>query len=460
MPDFQDPTPPPSRIILPGGDPEPSGERPRIILPPGATVESREDLPEYPRLRAVQMQIVRDPQDPQRELLLVMDPLGVCPQQMVLGLETIALLELLDGTTSLTDLQALVMRESKDLRLGNIVREFVGKLDDQFLLEGPRFEAEYDRLQAEWHPLEVRPAALDGVCYPNEHEALEGFLDEQFTHARAGMTERGESEAQGETLPRALLIPHLDPRRRGHVQARAALEVGPEVPLPLRVVVFGTGHQLHRHRVALTRKRFETPFGQVPCDTEFVDRVAARVGPTAYREELVHRDEHSIEFVLLYLQRRLRYRRFTLVPILCGGFEWFFDESRDPRGDETLEALVAGVREAEAELGGPTLYVASVDFSHVGPRFGDPALDEEGARAIQQVDETALNAAASGDADRWWASLAPDENATRICGLGPTWCMLRCAEPGEGRPLLYDQSPEPGGLVSVAAMVWPGTPRA
>src|SRR5262249_59929064 len=119
------------------------------------------------------------------------------------------------------------------------------------------------------------------------------------------------------------LAPHLDPGREGPVSARAYLELGAGAAgqPPLRVVVFGTGHNLGEAFVALTRKRFETPLGQVPCDTAFVDRVAARLGEEAYRREIVHRDEHSIEVQVLYLQRPLRGRRVTPVPILFRGVD-------------------------------------------------------------------------------------------------------------------------------------------
>ena len=451
MSEPNEPTPPP-RIILPGAEDDAPRETPRIILPPGAVPDSREDVPEYPRLRAVQIHAMREGE---RELIVITDPLGVAPQQLVLGMETLAILEMLDGTTSMHDITATFMRESKDLRVGNILRDFIGKLDDFFLLEGPKFEAAYQKLQSEWHPLEERTAALADVCYPADHEALERFLDEQFAHTATRMAEAGETAATGTELPRAILAPHLDPRRRGHVQARAFSTIGPDVGLPLRVIVFGTGHQLHQDMVALTRKDFTTPFGTVPCDRAFVDHVAAALGDTAYSSELVHRDEHSIEFILLYLQRRLKYRRFTLVPILVGGFERFLEEGRTPREDATIGALVRSVREAEQQLGGPTLYVASVDFSHVGPSFGDPPLDEEALGLVERMDERAIGAAASGDAEQWYDALAAEENATRICGFAPTYCMLRCAEPGPGIPLLYDQSPQPGGVVSVAAMVWP-----
>jgi hypothetical protein len=450
--DPNEPPAKPSRIILPGAEAAPA-EKPRIILPPGSRVETAEDLPEYPRLRPIQISPVRDGD---RELLVITDPLGVTPGQPVLGFETIAILQMLDGTTSLNDIQALVMQESKDLRVGNMVREFIGKLDEMLLLQSPRFEAALARMQAEWHPLEVRPAALDGVCYPAERDALEKYLDEQFARAERLRTDAGQPATAPGALPRALLAPHLDPRREGHILARAYLELGAEAQPPLRVVVFGTGHNLGDDFLALTRKKFETPLGQAPCDTAFVDFVGSRLGDAAYRRELVHRDEHSIEFQVLYLQRRLQHRRFTIVPILCGAFHRLLDDRKKPREEPLLESMVAAVREAEAKLGGPTLYVAGVDFSHVGPRFGDPRLDADAAAEVRATDERAIAAAATGDADRWFDAIAEVDDVTRICGFAPTYCMLRCAEPGAGRQLAYAESAEPdGSVVTVAAMAWP-----
>jgi len=444
-----------SRLIIPGAESEPAVKS-RIILPPGSSFETHDDLPEYPRLRAVQLSPVRDGE---RELLLITDPLGITPGRPVLGFETIAILQLLDGTTSLTDIQALLMSESKDLRVGNIIREFIAKLDEMLLLHSPRFEAAYEKAQRDYHPLEVRSAALEGVCYPAEADVLEKYLDEQFKLAERDFSEPDTPVPAADALPRALLAPHLDPRREGQVIARAYLEIGAADLTPLRVVVFGTGHNLSDEYVALTRKRFETPFGQVPCDTEFVDRVAAKLGDRAYRRELVHRDEHSIEFQVLYLQRRLRGRRFSIVPILCGGFHRLLDDRKTPRDEPVIEAVIDAVREAERALGGPTLYVAGVDFSHMGPRFGDPKLDADTVEAMRRTDEDAIGAAASADADAWFQAIAATDDATRICGFAPTYFMLRCAAPAPGRPLVYAESHEAdGSVVSVAAMMWPPAP--
>ena len=442
----------PSRLIIPGAENE-SSEKPRIILPPGTVRETAEELPEYPRLRRVMMSPMRDGE---RELLVITDPMGIVPGQPVLGMESLPILQLLDGTVALKDITAAVMQESKDLRVGNMIRDFVAQLDEMYLLESPRYEKALAEAREAYHPLEVRPAALEGVSYPAERTELEAFLDEHFREAAELRETAGEPVAAANAVPRALLAPHLDPRREGRLMARAFLELGEAPAEPLRVVIFGTGHNLIGDFVALTRKHFETPLGKALCDTAFVDHVAGALGESAFRGELSHRDEHSIEFQVLYLQRRLGARPFTIVPILCGGFYPLLDEQKAPRDEPAIETLLTAVREAEAKLGGKTVYLAGVDFSHVGPRFGDGQMTDELKDEVAKLDAAALDAAVAGDAERWFQTIASVDDATRICGFAPTYFMLRAAEPGTGRALGYAQSTEQDtSIVSVAAVVWP-----
>jgi hypothetical protein len=447
------------RIIIPGAAPEPgAAAAPRIVLPPGVERSAGPDhdgLPEYPRLRPL---ILMPVSDGERELLLVTDPLGVIPGQPVLSLEALALLQLLDGSVSIADLTTVLMRENKDLRMANVVREFVAELDRLLMLESPRFEAAYRDAREAWHQLEIRPAACEARSYPAEPEALRAFLGAHFEAAGAQREQAGDPVAPAGARPRALLVPHLDPRRAGPAIARAFLELGPEPKQPLRVIVYGTGHSLMDDLFALTRMHFETPLGRVPCDIAFVDALAARLGESAYHGELAHRDEHSIEFQALYLKYRFGDRPITIVPILCGGFHALLDAGRTPRDMPVFEQLVAGVRETEATLGGATLHLAGVDFSHVGPRFGDPKIDERMRGEIETRDHEAIGAARSGDADAWYGSIAAHQDATRICGFAPVYAMLRCAGVKDGRLLRYEQSnEEDGSTVTIAAMAWDGT---
>ena len=172
----------PPRIIVPGAETTPPEGGPRIVLPPGASVEPEADLPEYPRLRPL---VIVPIVDRERELLLVSDPLGVIPGQPALGMEALALLQLLDGSASINDITAAIMRESKDLRVGSMVRDFVRQLDELLMLDSPRFHEAYRALRDAYHPLEIRPAALEGHAYPAAAPELKAFLDENFLQAVA-----------------------------------------------------------------------------------------------------------------------------------------------------------------------------------------------------------------------------------------------------------------------------------
>jgi AmmeMemoRadiSam system protein B len=464
-PEPQDPSARPGRIIVPGAEPESpadqprivtpgdaepeaTAEKPRIVLPPGVARETEEEVPERPRLRPLVLVPVSDGT---REALLVTDPLGVIRGQPVLGIESIAILQLLDGSVSLNDITAALMRDTKDIRVANMVRDFVARLDQLLMLDSPRFEAAYRELRDSYRQLEIRQSAFDGRSYPAERDQLVAFLDAHFAEAESA---RGAAPA-APARARALLAPHLDPRRAGRAIARAYLELDRAAKAPLRVVVFGTGHALIEDRFALTRKHFETPLGRIPCDRAFVDQVAARLGDGAYHGELVHRDEHSIEFQAVYLRHRFADRGIQIVPILCGGFHGLIDEGRTPREDPQFETLIEAVREAERTLGGETVYIAGADLSHVGPRFGDPPLDARTKEEIEAIDREALAAAEKGDADGWFTSIATHQDSSRICGYAPVYATLRCAAPGPGRLLTYEQSDEKdSSMVTVASMAW------
>ena len=453
----------PRRLIIPGAEPEPT-ERPRggisgagvtppagpagsrIILPPGVAPVA-DDIPEYPRLRPLVLMPISDGQ---REMILVQDPLGVIAGQPVLGIDALGLLQLFDGTTSLTDITASLMRESKDLRVANMVRDFVGKLDQMLMLDSPRFQAAWQEMRDAYHPLEVRQAVFGGRSYPAEPGELATFLDAQFAEAKTW-----DPPATPSAPARALLAPHLDPGRAGAAMARAFLELDPAGAEPLRVVIYGTGHSLMGDLFALTRKHFETPFGKVLCDTAFVDEIAAALGESAYRSELAHREEHAIEFQVVYLRHRLGSRPFTIVPILCGGFHTLLDDGLTPPEHAEFEALIHAVRAAERKLGGRTVHLA-------GRRLLARRAALRGSRRGRTDADRGRDRRPRGDRGRPARRRGRVVQGDRLTRRRDADLRLRSdlrhaalCRARRGRLLRYERSDEPdGSLVSIAAMAW------
>src|SRR5262249_26888380 len=160
--------------------------------------------------------------------------------------------------------------------------------------------------------------------------------DEQFADAAKAAAGAGEPPVAPAAQPRALLAPHLDPRREGRVMARAYLEQGDAAGSPLRVVVFGTGHNLTDDWLALTRKRFETPPGRGGGDPAFAAGGGEKPGDAASRRELGQKDEHSLEFQVISLKRGPKTRRGSLGPILGGGSPRLLDDRRTPRDEPAV----------------------------------------------------------------------------------------------------------------------------
>ena len=67
-----------------------------------------------------------------------------------------------------------------------------------------------------------------------------------------------------------------------------------------------------------------------------------------------------------------------------------------------------------------------------------------------QYDRELLEAACRPDADSFFQHVASKADRHRICGLSPTYTLLRVTEPKRGELLKYDQAVELDGTACVS----------
>ena len=97
-----------------------------------------------------------------------------------------------------------------------------------------------------------------------------------------------------------------------------------------------------------------------------------------------------------------------------------------------------------------------MDLAHVGPRFGDPDPNTEASLAIvEREDRAMLESVVAGDARGFFAQVAADRDARRICGLSPIYTLLRLLPEAPGRLIEYRQWPDPEGAVTFCAVSFP-----
>ncbi|MCC7372644.1 MAG: AmmeMemoRadiSam system protein B [Chloroflexi bacterium] len=419
-----------------------------------------DDTTPLPRLRAA-VDAARVPPQHGDDLVCLYDRDDPAGAQVVMSQGGLLLASLLDGRRSASAVQAVFALRTGQTLPSEDLTAFVDRLDQALLLESTRYQLHHRRIAEAFRRGPTRPAVHAGGAYPGHPDDLRDFLGRQYVR------EGGPGGHPGPVTKgprRGLLVPHIDLHRGGHSYAWAYRELAESVPADLYVLL-GTCHMPMRRPFAATRLPYDTPFGPVTADRAALDRLAAIAPFDIYEDELSHRREHALEFQAVYL----KYLEHTgagapaeVVSILCvppsklpdGGVP-----GDDPATDEFLQAL-QGVLQVD---GRRVCFVAGADFAHVGPQFGDPSpVDARFADHVRAGDLAMLDLIAAGDADGFYRQVVQEpagpgmanESAAvggprRICGLAPTYAMLRLVERDNGQILHYDQWIDEGGAGSV-----------
>ncbi len=150
----------------------------------------------------------------------------------------------------------------------------------------------------------VRQPAVAGMFYPERPEELEKMVEALLARAPAAAT-----------TPKAIIAPHAGYPFSGPVAARAYATLQAARDRIRRVVLMGPAHRVYLRGLALPDAgHFATPLGLIDIDQEAIARIRDLPQITVMPE--AHREEHSLEVHLPFLQRCLE--RFSLVPLVVG----------------------------------------------------------------------------------------------------------------------------------------------
>jgi MEMO1 family protein len=371
-----------------------------------------------------------------QSFVMLQDPAGVVPQPVLIPFDGyIQVVRHFDGQSTLTEIQARVLRQTGQFVAMKELEDLVGRFDEAMIIEGPAFAM----FHQQYRESRRRPAALAGRSYAANLRALRAQL-EQFFVGRNGAGAPALDGAASAAF-RGVLSPHIDFPRGGPVYTWSYRDLV-ERSRADTFVILGVAHQYCRRRFVLTYKDFETPLGVVPTDRTYVDGLASLAGRDLFDDELSHRTEHSIEFQVVFLQYLLGGRRdFSIVPILVGSFQDLMERGIDPMQDPEVKRFIQALRTVETGRGKSVAYIGGIDLCHVGPEFGDPSpVDPVLQEQVRRFDDAMLDRAAAGDPEGWFRTAGAVGNRWRVCGLAATYTFLHAIGPSQGRLLKYDQA--------------------
>lgn len=393
------------------------------------------------------------------EYICLQDPHRYLESPILVSPETFFVLQFFDGRHSFDDIQQAFMRRFGTILETEQIQQIAGQLDEVKLLDSPAFSTYLRKLQTDFARLPTRPSSHQGAAYPEESDKLIQQLEGYFTDPKGP----GKTPVKAGNIPvkaekassiKAIMAPHIDFQAGGATFAWAydALAASDAEVF----VILGTSHVGMKNFFALTPKGFETPFGTLDTDQTFVKELSRHLSYDPFEDEFIHKAEHSIEFQVVFLQYLFRHRSIKIVPILCGGemaeaifHKWPLEQI--PQLEESVTALQQVLRACPN-----TCVIASVDFSHIGVRYGHQAAPaQETLQKVEELDRELLHTMEAADHQRFVTQLYTTGNVTQVCGIVPMYTTLRVIEGTRGSLLHYDcVELSPGSFVSFASMVW------
>jgi AmmeMemoRadiSam system protein B len=400
---------------------------------------------ENPRIRPIEAFPV---QQSGHEMIGIKDPTGIYPEIIFVSPETLFLISLMDGTNTLRDLQAAYLRRYGTLLYTEKMEELVRQLDACHLLDNSHFQDYLGTMREAFKKMTTREAMFAGKGYEADAGQLRAAIQSYFTAKEGpGLP----SEKGGKKAIKGILAPHIDFARGGTCYAHAYKALGESLQADLYIIL-GTCHTPMQNPFAFTLKQFETPLGHA----DLVADCACRLPFDPFLDEFCHRNEHTIEFQVVFLHYLLGKRELKIFPILCNSFHGPIQQGISPMQDPTYSEAIACLIEQCARLDKVCL-VASADLAHVGPQFGHREAVTPGTLAETRTkDLEMLGYVQKLKAEEFYQYILREKDGRNICGLPPLYALLHLIKANRGELLNYQQwhDPQSKGAVTFASMAF------
>ncbi len=370
--------------------------------------------------------------------LYLRDPLSLSDQDLLIPEPYIPALSLCDGTHTLAAIRgALALRYGVFLT-NERLKTFVDALDSACLLENAHSQAARAEATAQYRAAPNRAPASAGASYPEEPTALKETLQGYFQQVN------GKLPAPQKNI-RGLVSPHIDYERGGTVYAEVWGAAAQAVRQAELAIILGTDHFSEGYPFTLTHQSYATPFGILPTPTGLLNDLSQAIGPSAFRGELHHQREHSVELAAIWLHYLRGGEPIAMLPILCGSLETALHSS-----EFSLSAIYDVLR--RAINGKNALIIAAGDLSHVGPAFDTEPVDNAFRAQLQSADTALIESICAGNADRFYQSILQNEDRNNVCGVAPIYHTLQILTPTIGQQWGYAVCPADEQQTSVVTI--------
>ncbi len=247
--------------------------------------------------------------------------------------------------------------------------------------------------------MKTRPPAQAGLFYPDTEGALRTQIHQCFLHPLGPRSIPTIPGNRNEQL-RGLIVPHAGYAYSGPVAAYSYHALASH-GFSESIIIMGPNHTGQGSGVStMTEGAWSTPLGDVNIDTSLAKEIVSGSDLVDVEEE-AHREEHSIEVQLPFLQF-IYPRRFQFVPV-CMMLQ-------------DLEASIeVGEAVAKAAAKHGAVVIASSDWTHYEPQERAAVKDKQAIQAALEMDEKKFQRTI-------------EEHTVSACGYGPVTALIHAAK--------------------------------
>lgn len=376
--------------------------------------------------------------------LLIRDPFQYSDVTLIVPPLLVECLEFFDGERSDEDLRTALFQMTGDLRVGELQSHLIESLRTAGFLEDEIYEQLRSERERGFAESPLRYPAHAGSAYP-----------EEVDHLQATMVRYCNGDGAAPANLVGVAAPHVSPEGGWQSYRAAYSGLRKEEYAGRTFVVLGTSHYGAPEKFGLTRKEWNTPWGNAKPALELIEELAQKAPHAVNMEDYCIAFEHSVEFQVVFLQY-LFGPDIRILPVLCGAYAKSIYAGGMPEDDENVARFLGALGEIGAREGQKLFWVLGVDMAHMGRRYGDPltAIADTGEMAVvANRDRMRIEAINAGDAKAYWDLVQERKDDLKWCGSSPFYTFLKVMPGARGSLQRYEQwNIDPQSVVSFAGM--------
>jgi MEMO1 family protein len=278
----------------------------------------------------------------------------------------------------------------------------------------------------------MRSPIVSGTFYEYDFTKLSKQLEDLF--------EEGPGSTPLEKREKGILasiIPHSQFNLSGKCASWAYKEIG-ETSQPFTYVILGSLHNKISDKIILSLEDFSTPLGTVKNDRNLANRL---LDPTTIIDENSHREEHSIEVQLPFLQfvNKKSLDSLRILPILSS--------TLDLGVIRNLANKLAQIEDVR--------FIVSSDLIHHGPLYKYSPFKYNAKKEIENITNKLLESITSLNTEEFLKTIK--ETSATVCGASSIAILLevlKLKNIEKGKILDHHKSSKEENYIDFASIIY------